>query len=131
MNVLITQKGNYNTLINWWENGKFRIQEIIQEYGKEKTWEQKQQLKNLQRRYDILINDPHGDNTDTIQDLEFQLKKYEIDKWKKAQIRVRNIIKDEREKASNFFLNLEKPQIIQLINFLPLKVHMQISRMIC
>ena len=56
------------------------------------------------------VDNPNDDNADTIQDLEYQLKKYEIDKWEKAQIRVWNIIKDEGEKASKFFLNLEKQQ---------------------
>ena len=48
---------------------------------------------------------------DGINQIETELKTYETDEWKKAKIRSRNTIKDESEKASKYFLNLEKQQI--------------------
>ena len=42
-----SQKLNYNTLSKWWETGKFRLKEIIQEYGKEKARTQKQNRKEF------------------------------------------------------------------------------------
>ena len=50
-------------------------------------------------------------SADAIKDIEAQIKAYEIEEWSKAKIRVRNTIKEEGEKASKFFLNLEKQQV--------------------
>ena len=107
-----SQKLNYNTLSKWWETGKFRLKEIVQEYGKEKARTQKQNRKELQKRYDFLIKNTDSINkVDQIKKVEAELKHYEINEWKKVQFRIRNTQKEEGEKASKFFLSLEKQQI--------------------
>ena len=90
---------------------KYRIKEIIRDYGKEKSWKEKQHQRDLQKRYNLLINNPQYADSDAIKTIETQIKKYETDVWKKAQVRVRNVMKNEGEKPSKFFLNLEKQQI--------------------
>lgn len=106
-----TQKMYHDTLLEWWEIGKFRIKEIIQGYGKEKSRKQNHKHDVMQKQYISLINDPEKSKVDAIKDLEAQLKKYELDEWEKAKIRVRNVVKNEGEKPSKFFLNMEKQQI--------------------
>ena len=105
-----TQKGSCDTL-TWWDIGKFRIKEILQDHGKEKAWEKKRYQKNLQKRYNFLINNPDKCKDGDIQSVEDQLKNCEIDEWRRARIRVKNILKEESEKPSRYFLNLEKEQI--------------------
>ena len=107
----ITQKHNYDTLADWWESGKFRIKEIIKEYGKEKASVQKQRQVNLQKQYASLLSKGLNSDDDAINQIETELKTYETNEWKNAKIRTRNTIKDESEKASKYFLNLEKQQI--------------------
>ena len=105
-----SQKYNYKSLLDWWESGKFRIKEILQDYGKEKAHLQKQRINDLKKTYNRLLENPDS-SADAIKDIEAQIKAYEIEEWSKAKIRVRNTIKEEGEKASKFFLNLEKQQV--------------------
>ena len=49
---------HHDTLLEWWEIGKFRIKEIIQGHGKEKSRKQNQKHDVLQKQYISLINDP-------------------------------------------------------------------------
>lgn len=105
------QKDGHDSLADWWEWGKTRTKEIIKEYGKEKSWKRKQQQNDLQKRYQVLINSPEGADAEDIKDLETQMKEYEINEWKKAQIRTRNTMKVEGEKPSKCFLHLEKKQV--------------------
>ena len=47
------EKDNYDSLAKWWESGKYRIKEIIRDYGKEKSWKEKQHQRDLQKRYNF------------------------------------------------------------------------------
>ena len=86
-------------MADWWESGKFRIKEIIKEYGKGKASVQKQRQVNLQKQYASPLSKGLNSDNDAIKQIETELKTYETNEWKKNKIRTRNTIKDESEKA--------------------------------
>ena len=106
-----TQKKFYGSLLSWWEIGKFRIKEIIQDFGREKSANDKREINRLKLRYESLISSDSQIDLEDLNDIENALKQYEMKEWEKAKIRTRNIQKSEGEKPSKFFLNLEKQQI--------------------
>ena len=106
-----TQKDKYCNLIEWWEIGKCRLKEIIQDYSKEKSWNSKKELFRLEKRYKQLIDKPTDANYEEIKTIENSIKSYQIKELEKSKIRVRNTIKSEGEKPSKYFLNLESQQI--------------------
>ncbi len=58
-----------------------------------------------------MIKNNDTDCIDEIKELEDNLKQCEVNEWKKAQIRTHSNQKEEGEKASKDFLNLERQQI--------------------
>ena len=102
------EKHKYNHITDWWELGKSRVKEILQELGKEKAQKDKRVRSELQRQYNLLIQNPECANPEDIKSLEIKMNNYDIQEWRRAQVRVRNVMKDEGEKPSKFFLQLEK-----------------------
>ena len=98
----------------WLIGGKvanLESRKLLKNDGKEKASVQKQRQVNLQKQYASLLSKGLNSDNDAIKQIETELKTYQTNEWKKAKIRSRNTIKDESEKASNYFLNLEKQQI--------------------
>ena len=67
-------KGNFDSLAEWWEMGKFRIKEIIEEYSREKAKKKFQHRSELQKRYNHLISNPNEGNLDDLKTIETEMK---------------------------------------------------------
>ena len=80
----------------------FRVREIIQEYGKEKSLLSKSECKRLQKRYNELIPNSPENNHDEINHIEIQLKHLENKDLQKAKIEVRNIKKKSMMRNLNY-----------------------------
>ena len=64
----------------------------------------------MQRHYDNIINNPDS-TSEQINEIENQLKQFEIKQWEKAQVKTHNTLKLEGEKPSKIFLAIEKQQV--------------------
>ena len=105
-----TKKCKLDNIIDWWEMGKYKIKEILREYGVEKANSKKTQRDKLQKQYFRLIEKSNNNNHELLNEIKSNLKAYEIEEWEKAQVRTRIRKKTEGEKPSKFFLSIEKQQ---------------------
>ena len=104
-----TQKYVYESLLIWWDYGKSRLKEILRDYGRERAFYEKRDRNALQDRYNYVI-EHDASNFNELQDIEGKLKEYERREYEKAKVRVRNIEKEEGERPTKFFFNLENLQ---------------------
>ena len=102
--------------------GKFRIKEVIQEYGKEKSYLEKRDKNNLLKRHEELVSRDSGDTDhDEINNIDIKLKQYEINDLEKARIRARNNLfrkpKEKKQPLFSFNLKITIFKITEYVKF--------------
>ena len=106
-----TKKCDFPSLLQWWEVAKYKITEILRDFGREKSYENKRERESLQKKHKELVTKIDEESLEKLKDIEARIKDFENKEYEKSQVRVRNIIKNEAEKPTKFFLTLENQQV--------------------